>query len=165
MTRYVLRQKLIALASSYVVRDEEGRDRWTIDGRMFAVGRKLAIRGVDGSEEAFIAEKVLSIGPTFEIRRPGEDGRVVAVVKKRMFTFFHCELTVDVPGPDDLFAEGDFLDHEYVFMRGERPVARVSKRWFTLADTYGLDFDAGEDDVLLVAATIVIDQCCHEKRR
>ena len=165
MSRYVLRQSVIALASRYVVRDEEGRERWKIDGQLFSIGRKLAIQGPDGTEEAFIAEKVLSIGPTFEIRRPDRNGRVAAVVKKHLFTFFHCELTVDVPGPDDLLAEGDFLDHEYAFVRGERPVAHVSKRWFTLADTYGLDMSAGEDDVLLVAATVVIDQCCHEKRR
>ncbi len=165
MTRYVLRQQLIALASRYVVRDDGGKERWTIDGKLFSIGRQLAVHDMDGNEEAFIAEKVLSIGPTFEIRRPDRNGSVAAVVKKHLFTFFHCELTVDVPGPDDLLAEGDFLDHEYEFMRGERPVARVSKRWFTLADTYGLDVDAGEDDLLLVAATIVIDQCCHEKRR
>lgn len=41
-----------------------------------------------------------------------------------------------MPGPDDLEAKGDVLAHEYTFERAGRDVARVSKRWFSLADTY-----------------------------
>ena len=58
--------------------------------------------------------------------------QLAAVVKKSLFTFFHCKFTVDVPGPDDLEAKGDFLDHEYSFSRGGRTVASVSKKWFSL---------------------------------
>ena len=71
---------------------------------------------------------------------------------------------MDVPGPDDLTAEGDFADWEYVVSRGGRPVATVSKRFFALTDTYGIDVADGEDDVLILAAAVVIDQCCHERR-
>lgn len=33
-----------------------------------------------------------------------------------------------------------------------------------LGDTYGIDTEKGEDDALIVAAAVVIDLCCHEKR-
>ena len=88
-------------------------------------------------------------------------GETVAVVKKHLFTPFRARFTVDVPGPDDLEAKGDFLDHEYVFERGERVVARVSKKWFRLADTYAIDIDEGQDDVLVLAAAVVIDLVSH----
>jgi uncharacterized protein YxjI len=68
---------------------------------------------------------------------------------------------VDVPGPDDLEAEGDFLDHEYSFTRGGRLVATVSKRWFSWTDTYGIDITSGEDDVLILASAVVVDMACH----
>ena len=68
---------------------------------------------------------------------------------------------MDVPGPDDLEAEGSFLDMEYKFSRGGRVVAEVSKRWFTFADTYGVDIPDGEDEVLILASTVVIDMVCH----
>ena len=68
---------------------------------------------------------------------------------------------VDVPGPNDLEARGDFLDHEYVFTRGDREVATVSKRWFSLGDTYGVETADGEDDVLILASAVVVDQACH----
>ena len=86
-------------------------------------------------------------------------------MKKSLFTFIHCKFTVDVPGPDDLEAAGNFLDHEYSFSRGGRPVANVSKRWFSWTDTYGVEIADGEDDVLILASTVVIDMVCHGDRK
>ena len=89
------------------------------------------------------------------------------MVKKHLFTFFRCAFTVDVPGPDDLEAQGSFLDLEYSFTRGGRQVAEVSKRWFSFGDTYGVDIADSEDQVLILASTVVIEMICHgdhEKR-
>jgi uncharacterized protein YxjI len=72
---------------------------------------------------------------------------------------------VDVPGPDDLEAEGSFLDHEYAFTRSGNVVATVSKRWFSWADSYGVDIADGEDDVLILASTVVIDMICHGDKK
>ena len=85
------------------------------------------------------------------------------MVTKELFSFFNCRFAVDEPGPDDLAAEGDFLDHEYVFNRAHGQVAAVSKQWFAWTDTYGVDIAEGEDDLLILAATVVIDMACHEK--
>jgi uncharacterized protein YxjI len=68
---------------------------------------------------------------------------------------------VDVPGPDDLEAKGTFLEHEHTFVRGGRDVARVSKKWFTIRDTYGVDVDDDQDAVLILASAVVIDMACH----
>ena len=87
--------------------------------------------------------------------------KLFAVVKKELFTFFHCRFTVDVPGPDDLEAKGDFTDHEYEFWRQSGLRATVSKQWFAWSDTYGVDIAEGEDDILILASTVVIDMACH----
>jgi uncharacterized protein YxjI len=42
-------------------------------------------------------------------------------------------------------------------------VAHVSKRWFRVRDTYGVEIEPGEDDVLILAATVAIDQMTHDK--
>jgi uncharacterized protein YxjI len=90
---------------------------------------------------------------------------LAAVVKKELFTLFKCRFTVDVPGPDDLEATGDFMDHEYEFARGDRTVASVSKRWFTFRDTYGIDVAEGEDPVLVLASAVVVDMACHADKK
>ena len=100
--------------------------------------------------------------PTYEIYR---DGQLFAVVKKELFTFFRHVFTVDVPGPDDLVAEGDFLDLEFTFSRSGEIVATVSRQWFSLADTYGVDIIDGEDDVTILASTVVIDMVRSDRNR
>jgi uncharacterized protein YxjI len=98
-------------------------------------------------------------GSTYEIWR---DGNLAATVSKELFTFLKCRFAVDVPGPDDLEAEGDFLHHEYTFTRGSDAVASVSKQWFNWTDTYGIDVADGADNVLILASVVVIDLCCHD---
>lgn len=162
MNRYQLRQDWLSFGDDYTIKDAEGRVAFVVDGRVFSFGDKLSLQDASGRELAFIAQKLLAWGPTYEISR---DGRLAAVVKKSVFTLFRCEFTVDVPGPDDLLAEGDFWEHEYTFSRGGRVVAAVSKRWFSWTDTYGVEVADGEDDVLALASAVVIDLCCHDEKR
>ncbi|HEX6747257.1 MAG TPA: LURP-one-related family protein [Longimicrobium sp.] len=156
--RYVMKQRLLSFGDDFHVRDEHGRDVFFVDGKAFSLGNQLSFKDMQGNELAYIRQKLLSWGPTYEIHR---NGQLAAVVKKQLFSFFHHKFTVDVPGPDDLEAEGDFFDHEYTFRRGGRTVATVSMKWFSFGDTYGIEVAEGEDDVLILASAVVIDQICH----
>ena len=156
--RYVMKQKLFCWGDDFTIKDEAGTDRFFVDGKAFSLGKQLSFQDMQGQELAFIRQKLLAWGPTYEIYR---DKGLFAVVKKELFTFFHCRFTVDVPGPDDLEAKGDFTDHEYGFWRQSGLRATVSKRWFAWSDTYGVDIAEGEDDILILASTVVIDMACH----
>ena len=161
--RYLMRQRILSWGDDFTIRSAEGADVYFIDGKVFSFGNKLSFQDMQGNELLHIRQKLLSLGPQYEIERGGE---TVAVVKKRLFTLVHARFNVDVPGPDDLEARGDFLDHEYVFERAGREVARVSKRWFSIADTYAVDIDPDQDDVLILACAVIIDLVSHpdEKR-
>lgn len=156
--RYLLRQKLFSFGDDFVIKDEGGQPVYLVDGRAFSIGDKLSFQDRTGAELAFITQRLLSWGPTYEIVRTGQ---VAAVVTRHLFSFLHHRFTVDVPGPDDLEAEGNFTDHEYLFRRGSRTVATVSKRWFSLTDMYGVEIEDGEDPVLILASAVVVDQVCH----
>ncbi len=160
--RYLMKQKLFCWGDDFAIKNEAGEEVFFVDGKAFSFGDKLSFQDMQRNELAFIRQKLLAWGPTYEIHR---NGAVAAVVKKHLFTLFRCKFTVDVPGPDDLEAQGNFLDMEYTFTRGEQPVAEVSKRWFSWTDTYGVDIRAGEDDVLILAGTVVIDMVCHADRK
>src|SRR5262245_19910227 len=131
--RYLLKQKLFSWGDDFRVRNAAGDDVFFVDGKVLTLRNKLSFQGMNGTELAFIQQKLLSSGPTYQIYR---DNRLAAVVKKKLFTLFRCQFTVDVPGPDDLEAAGDFWEHEYSFRRNSREVAQVSKRWFSWTDTY-----------------------------
>ena len=157
--RYLMKEKILAWGDDFTIRDESGREVFYVDGKIFSFGDKLSFRDVASKQElAVIDQKLLSIGPTYEIYR---GGRRAAVVKKKLFTMFRNKFSVDVPGPDDLEAKGDFINKDYTFTRHGRTVAEVSKKWFRITDTYGIDIAPGEDDVLILASAVVIDLCVH----
>ena len=156
--RYVMRERLLSWGDDFRIRDDSGREVFFVDGKAFSIGDKLSFQDTAGNELAFIKQKVLSLARTYEIHRGGS---LAAVVKKKLFGLIHHRFSIDVPGPDDLEATGNFLDHEYTFRRGDKVVATVSKKWFSLADTYGIDIEPGEDDVLILASAVVVDQACH----
>jgi uncharacterized protein YxjI len=160
--RYLMKQKIFAWGDDFTIKDDAGNDAFFVDGRAFSIGNKLSFQDMSGHELAFIRQKLLSWGPSYEISRNGE---LVATVTKKLFTLFRCRFSVDVPGPDDLEAQGSFIDYDYKFTRGNKTAAEVSKRWFSLRDTYGVDIADGEDDVLLLASTVVIDMVCHGDRK
>lgn len=156
--RYVMKQKLFCWGDDFTIKDDMGRDVFFVDGKVFSIGEKLSFQDMVGNELAFIRQKFFSWGGTYEIYRASQ---LAAIVKNTLLTYRNCKFTVDVPGPDDLEAEGDFLYHEYQFTRGGRTVATVSKQWSSLTDTYVVEIADGEDDVLILASTVVIDMVCH----
>ena len=160
--RYVMSQKFFSLAGSFSIKDENEQDVYFVKGKIFSFGDKLSFQDPEGNELVYIDQRLLNWGPTYELWR-GAD--LLAVVKRELFSFIHHRFTVDVPGPDDLEAEGDFFDHEYTFTRGDRVVATVSKKWFSWTDTYGIDVAEGEDPVLILASAVVVDMVCHDDKK
>ena len=72
--------------------------------------------------------------------------------------------TVKVKGGPDLEVKGNILDHEYTIGEGRDKIAEVSKKWFRLRDTYGVEIEPGQDDIVILAVAVCIDQMAHEGR-
>jgi uncharacterized protein YxjI len=161
---YVMKQKLWSLGADFTIKDAAGQDRFFVDGRALSIGDKLSFQDMAGHELAFIRQKLLAWGPTYELER---NGQLVAVVKQKLWTLFRNRFTVDVdadgPSPTDLEVQGDFWDHEYTFTRAGQVVATVSKRYFSWTDTYGVDIAPGEDDILILACTVIVDMATQKK--
>jgi|SRR5215469_2073909 len=159
---YLMKQKLFSWGDDFVIKDETGQDRFFVDGKAFSLGNQLSFQDSSGTQLAYISQKLLSWGPTYEI---SHNGQTLATVHKELFTFFKCSFSIEGEGANHLHAEGGLTEHEYVFTRQEQPIAQVSKQWFTLSDTYGVQITAGQNDVLILACTVVIDMCCHPDGR
>ncbi|MBL0218722.1 MAG: LURP-one-related family protein [Myxococcales bacterium] len=159
--RYLMNQKLFALTDRFVIKNASDEEVGAVVAKAFSVGAKLTFTDVQGREVASIHEKILSWGPTYEIYR---DGALAAVVKKKLFKL-NPTFTVDVPGPDDLTVEGEIWEHEYFFVRDGKAVATVSKAWWTLADSYGVEVLDSEDHILVLASTVVIDLVAADEEK
>ena len=165
--RYLMKQLLWSWGADFAIKDDAGNDRFIVDGKAFSIGDKLSFQDLNRNELAFIRQKLLAWGPTYEIYRAGQ---LFAVVKQHLFTSilsyrFSVDVGADGPTPNDLEIKGNLTEHEYTFTGADgRPVATVSKRWFTWADTYGVETAPGADDVLILACTVVVDMAAQHRR-
>jgi uncharacterized protein YxjI len=159
--RYLIREKLMSFGDDFWIENETGGRVYKIDGHAFTILReKLSIEDAEGNEIGFLREKLVSLRKAYEIHLRG---KCVATVSKDLLTLFRCSFTVDVLGPNDLEAQGSLLDHEYTFSRGGDVVATVSKRWFSIRDTYAVEMNDDQEPLLILASAIAIDQMCHDK--
>ncbi|MBZ5522012.1 MAG: LURP-one-related family protein [Acidobacteriia bacterium] len=158
--RYMMKQELFSWGKDFYIQDDTGQNRFFVDGKVFSLGNQFSVQDLSGQELCSIQQEVFSWGPTYQIFHRGQ---LWATVKKELFTFFNCRFDIDEPGAAAMEAEGDFTDHNYIFTRGGKPVAEVSMKFFALSDTYGVDIVDGEEDVLILASTVVIDMACHQR--
>jgi uncharacterized protein YxjI len=152
--RYLIRERFFRLGDDSQVTDEHGRPVLEVDGKVLSLHDRLVLRDPQGTEVAQVHRKLVALRPTYEVTVAGQE---VAEVRKHLFTPFRDRFTIDVPGPDDLEMTGDLFDHEYDIRRGDQTVATVSKRWFSMRDTYAVDVAPGQDDVLILASVLALD--------
>jgi uncharacterized protein YxjI len=150
-----MRQKLLAFGDDFYIEDERGNRVFKVDGKVLRVRDTFVIRDMHGNKMCQIQERLLRVKDTLEIEGP--DGRTLATVKKALITPVRDRWTVRIRDGADLEVQGNILDHEYSIGEGRYLVGHVSKRWFRVLDTYGVEVAPGQDDVLILAITVAID--------
>ena len=153
-TRYTMREKLFSVGDDFWIETEAGDRAFKVNGKALRVCATLVVESRGGEELFTIQEKKLSVRDRMEVEH---DGRTVATVKKALVGL-RDRYSIEVEGGGDLSAKGNIVDHEFKIERGGDTVAEVSKRWFRVRDTYGIEVAPGEDDALIVAVTVCIDQ-------
>lgn len=86
------------------------------------------------------------------------DGDTTATIKKALVTPLRDRFSIELADGTELKAKGKILDHEYKIERDGDTVAEVSKRWFRVLDTYGIEIARGQNDALILAVAACIDE-------
>jgi uncharacterized protein YxjI len=154
-TRYRMREKLFAIGDDYWIETEDSRRAFKVNGKALRIRETFIIESPSGDELLKIQKKMLHVRDTMKIEH---DGDTVATVKKALITPLRDRFSIDVEHGGDLSAKGNIVDHEYEIERDGQKVAEVSKRWFRVRDTYGIQVAPGENDALILAATVCIDE-------
>jgi uncharacterized protein YxjI len=159
---YLIRERFFRLGEDSDITDDQGRPVLHVDGKVLSLRNRLVLRDPQGREVAQVQRKLVALRPTYQISVAGQEA---AEVRKHFFTPFGDRFTIDVPGPDNLEMEGDLFDHEFTIGRGGQTVATVSKRWFSMRDTYAVDVAAGQDDLLVLASVLALDLAEDQERQ
>jgi len=155
-SHYQMREKLLTIGDDFWIENDRGERAFKVDGKALRVRNTLIFEDAQGRELCKIQERMLRVKDTMEIEGPG--GESLATVKKALISPIRDRFSVKVANGPDLEVKGNILDHEYSIGEGRDKVAEVSKRWFRIRDTYGVEIAPGQNDGLILAITVCIDQ-------
>jgi uncharacterized protein YxjI len=113
-----------------------------------------------------IHQELMCLHPTYKIlsARDGDSDRELAIVKKK-FSFFHKKFDIESVYGDYNIEGLDMIAHSFVITKQGQIVATINRKFFTMADTYGVEIISSEDQAFILALAIVIDQVIEENRQ
>jgi uncharacterized protein YxjI len=153
--RYQMREKLFAIGDDFWIETEDGQRAFKVNGKALRIRSTFVLESPAGDELLKIQERKLRVHDTMEIER---DGNTVATVKKALITPLRDRFAIHLEDGREWSAKGNIVDHEYEIEGDGDKLAQISKRWFRVRDTYGIEIAPGQDDALILAATVCIDE-------
>ncbi len=147
-----MREKLLSIGDDYWIESESGERAFKVNGKAVRLRDTFVLEDSAGEEVAKIKERILSVRDAMEIERAAGN----ATVRKALIGL-RDRFKIEVEGGADMTAHGNLLDHEYEIESDGNEVASVSKKWFRVRESYGVEIEPGQDDALILAITVCID--------
>jgi uncharacterized protein YxjI len=163
--RYLVRERLFHITDDFWVTDEQGDQVFYVDAKILSLRHALELKDASGRKLATIKHKLVTFTDAMEI----EDGDgVVATVHKAVFSPLHHRANVDLDprtGGGRLEAVGNIIDKDFEIRDGGQVIARVSRAWFRIRDTYGVDVAPGQNDAFIICVAVCLDRIHAEEER
>ena len=145
-----IKQKVFSIGAKFHITDENGENRYRVEGEVFTLGTKLHVYDSNEEEVALVQKKLLSIMPRFYVFVNGE--KTAEIIKE--FTFLKPRYHIL---GKNWTVEGDFLAHDYTIMEQGNEIASVHKVWMSWGDSFELNIYDTHDEVGLIAVILAID--------
>ncbi|MEO8610000.1 MAG: LURP-one-related family protein [Chloroflexota bacterium] len=149
-----MRQKILALGHDFWVKDLEDHNVFYVDNKLFALRKTYLILDEHNHEVLKVQHKPLHIHWTMDIE---QDGKVIASIQKNLISPLLDRWTIVVPDGENLSAQGDLFDHEYTIQGSGKQLAHISKQWFAIRQSYGIEMADGVNVPLMIAIAVAID--------
>ena len=157
--QYQMREKLASIGDDFWIENAQGQKVFKVDGKALRIRNTLNFDDAHGNTLYQIQERKLRVKDSMEVE--DANGNRVALVKKAIISPVRDRFSVSIKGGPDLDVQGNILDHEYSIGEGRDKVAEVSRKWFRVRDSYGIEVEPGQDDLLILAVAVCIDQMAH----
>lgn len=151
-----MRERFLDLGEDFTIEDERGRPAFRVDGKVLTLRKTFVLESLDGRPLATIRKPLVALRDTIVIERPD---RPPATVKRAWLAIrpkFHVEAA-----EGDLEVSGNIMAHDYAIRRGSETVARISKGWFQVRESYGVEVEAGEDPALMLSVAVALESFDH----
>ncbi|GGR82752.1 hypothetical protein GCM10010252_21830 [Streptomyces aureoverticillatus] len=161
--RLLVRDRLFGIGDDYWIEDDEGRKVFFVDGKAMRLRETFELKDMQGRVLIDIRAKMLALRDTMVIEREGEP---LATVKRKRLSLLrnHYRVTL-ADGRTELDVSGKILDREFAIEYEGELLADISRRWFRVRDTYGLQIVREDvDPALLLAVTICVIRLAEKER-
>ncbi|MGE5225941.1 MAG: LURP-one-related/scramblase family protein [Planctomycetaceae bacterium] len=157
--RYQMREKLLSIGDDSWIEDEHGTKVFKVNGKAMRIRDTFVLEDPQGNEVAKIQERKLHVRDTMAIERG--DAKLATVHKRIVGLRDH--LKVDLENGDEWKVHGNLVDHEYEIEAHHGTIAEISKKWFRVRDTYGVEIAPDQDVPLILAVTVAVEDMTHER--
>lgn len=159
--RYKIRQNLLSIGDDFWIENAKGQKVFKVDGKVLRIRKTLVFEDANGRKLAQIKERLLALKDTMVVE--DANGKDIATIKKALIAPLRDKWNVNVKDGDDLMVQGNILNLEYSIKQGRTKVAEVSKKWFSLTDTYGVEIADGQNEILMLAIAVAVDMMAHDE--
>jgi uncharacterized protein YxjI len=160
VTRYAVREKIFSIGDDFWITDAAGNRVFLVDGKALSLRQRFELKNGSGEILATVHKKLIAVRDTMEIEH---DGQVVATVRKALISPLHHRSVIELADGSQLEAVGNIFDKEFDILAGGQPIAHISRAWFRIRDTYGVDIAPGENDALLLTIAVCLDRIHHDE--
>ncbi|MCL4268814.1 MAG: LURP-one-related family protein [Anaerolineales bacterium] len=159
--RYKIRQNLLSIGDDFWIENAKGQKVFKVDGKVLRIRKTLVFEDANGRKLAQIKERLLALKDTMVVE--DANGKDIATIKKALIAPLRDKWNVSVKDGEDLVVQGNILNLEYSIKQGRTKVAEVSKKWFSLTDTYGVEIADGQNEILMLAIAVAVDMMAHDE--
>lgn len=161
--RYLVQERIFSITTDFWIEDEAGNRVFFVDGRALSLRETFELKDAAGNLLILIRKKLFAMRDTMEI----EDGRgLAAKVRPAFFSPLRHRYEIDLADGERLEATGNFTDKNWELTNGNgQVIGRISRQWFRVRDTYGVEVAPGADDPLVIAIAVCIDRIHEDEVR
>jgi uncharacterized protein YxjI len=155
-----VREKFFSIGDDFWITDAGGNQVFLVDGKALRLRQTFELKDTSGMVLATVHRKLIAVRDTMEIEH---DGQVVATVRTALISLLHHRSVIDLADGTQLEAVGNILDKEFDLRDAGGPIAHISRSWFRVRDTYGVDIAPGQNDALVLCIAVCLDRIHHDE--
>lgn len=155
-----LKNELVSPGGSSFVVDAAGTKVYSVKGKIFSISRKKYVLGPDGKRLFMVRNKV------FRLFRHsafvyGPSGEKIMKITKAFFTHKYTAKGYS----SSLLIDGNIVGFNFSVLRDGVSIGRIFREFAIFRDSFGLEAYAKEDEPLLIALVIAIDNIIDNIRK
>ncbi len=161
MRRYKVTEKIFAIQDGFKVTDENDKQVYNFKSKLLDLGDDLIMNNLETGEEYLLDNKIFKIFAEYRIKKNGKELAKV----KRKFAILGTKFEITTPA-GNYSIQGSLFDYNFsINDESGNTVTTVSKKYFAIRDTYGVEIADNVDHDIMIAIVVIIDQVLHDANR